>query len=49
MRCTTQVWTVVGEDRLDRFREPFEAVDAADQDVGDAALLELGEDLHPEQ
>jgi hypothetical protein len=38
----------VGEDRLDRFRAPFEAVHAADQDVSDAALLELGQDLHPE-
>ena len=38
----------LGEDRLDRLGEPFEPVDAADQDVADAALLELGEDLHPE-
>ena len=38
----------LGEDRLDRLREALQAVDAADQDVCDAALLELGEDLHPE-
>jgi len=38
----------LGEDRLDRLREPFEPVDAADQDVLHAALLELREDLHPE-
>jgi hypothetical protein len=38
----------LGEDRLDRLREPLQPVDAADQDVPDAALLELGEDLHPE-
>ena len=44
-----QVWTVVAEDRLDRFGELFETVDAADQDVSDAALLEVGEDLHSEQ
>jgi hypothetical protein len=36
------------ENRLDRLREALQPVDAADQDVGDAALLELGEDLHPE-
>jgi hypothetical protein len=29
-------------DRLDRFREALQPVDAADQDVFDAALLELG-------
>jgi hypothetical protein len=28
-----------GEDRLDRLREAFEPVDAADQDVPHAALL----------
>ena len=38
----------LGEDRLDRLREALEPVDAADQDVLDAALLEIGEDLHPE-
>jgi hypothetical protein len=38
----------VREDRLDRFGEPFEAVDTCDEDVADAALLEVGEDLHPE-
>jgi hypothetical protein len=37
-----------GKDRLERLREPFEPVDAADQDVPDATLLELGEHLHPE-
>ena len=43
MRCTMQVCTVVlREDRLDRLGEPVEPVDAADQDVPDAALLELG-------
>ena len=36
------------EDRLDRLGEALQPVDAADQDVLDAALLELGEDLHPE-
>jgi hypothetical protein len=29
----------VGEDRFDRLREALEAVDSADQDVSDAALL----------
>ena len=44
-----QVCTVVGgEDRLDRFGEPLQPVDTGDQDVVDAALLEVGEDLHPE-
>jgi hypothetical protein len=38
----------LGEDRLDRLGESLQAVDAADQDVLHAALLELGEDLHPE-
>ena len=38
----------LGEHGLDRLGESFEAVDARDQDVGDAALLELVEDLHPE-
>jgi hypothetical protein len=38
----------LGEHGFDRFGEPFEAVDAADQDVLDAALFEVGEDLHPE-
>jgi hypothetical protein len=33
---------------LDRFGEAFEAVDAGDQDVLDAALLEIGQDLQPE-
>jgi len=36
------------EDRLDRLREPGEAVDARDQDVPHAAGLEVVEDLHPE-
>jgi hypothetical protein len=31
----------LGEDRLDRLGEPLEPVDAADQDVSDAAVLEL--------
>ena len=38
----------LGEDRLDRLREALQAVHAADQDVPDAALLELGQHLHPE-
>lgn len=38
----------VGEDGLDRLGEAGQAVDAADQHVGDAALLELGENLQPE-
>ena len=38
----------LGEDRLDRLGEALEPVHAADQDVLDAALLELGEHLHPE-
>jgi hypothetical protein len=36
------------EDRLDRLGEPLKAVHAADEDVSDAAVLEFGEDLHPE-
>ena len=36
------------EDRLDRLREPLQTVDAADQDVLDAAGLQVVEDLHPE-
>ena len=36
------------EDRFDRFREPGEPVHAADQDLADAAGLQVGEDLHPE-
>jgi hypothetical protein len=28
--------------------EPGQPVDAADEDVGDAAVSEFGEDLHPE-
>jgi hypothetical protein len=35
-------------DRLDRLREALQPVDAAEQDVVDAALPELVEDLHPE-
>ncbi len=35
------------EDRLNRVREAFEAIDAADQDVLDAAVLEVGQHLHP--
>jgi hypothetical protein len=37
-----------GEDRLDRLGESLEPVDAADQDVSHAALLQIGQDLHPE-
>ena len=44
----TRLHDGLGEDRLDRLREPLQAVDAADQDVLHAALLEIGEDLHPE-
>jgi hypothetical protein len=36
------------EHRLDRLRETFQPVDTRDQDVLDAALLEVGQDLHPE-
>ena len=35
-------------DRLDRLREPFQPVNAADQDVLHTALLEVGQHLHPE-
>ncbi len=35
-------------DRFDCLREPFQPVDTRDQDVLDAALLEIVEDLHPE-
>jgi hypothetical protein len=35
-------------DRLDRLREALQSVNAADKDVGEAALLELAEHLHPE-
>ena len=38
----------LGEDRLDRLGEALEPVHAADQDVLDAPLLEVGQDLHPE-
>ena len=38
----------LGPDGLDRLGEPLQAVDAADQDVCDAALLEFGQDLKPE-
>lgn len=38
----------VGEDALERLREALEAVDARDEDVLDAAVLELGNDLEPE-
>jgi hypothetical protein len=37
-------WTVP-ERSLDRLREALEGVNAADQDVADAALLELRQDL----
>jgi hypothetical protein len=37
-----------GERRLDRLGEPLQPVDTGDQDVLDAALLQIGEDLHPE-
>jgi len=36
------------EDGFDRLGEPGQAVDARDQDVADAARLEVVEDLHPE-
>jgi hypothetical protein len=36
------------EDRLDRLGEALKAVHAADQDVSDAAVAQLCEDLHPE-
>ena len=38
----------LGEDRLDRLGEALQPVDAADQDVPHAALLEIAQDLHPE-
>src|ERR1035441_3700562 len=38
----------LGEDRLDRVREAGQPVNTRDQDVLNAALLEIGEDLHPE-
>ena len=38
----------LGEHRFDRFGEPLEPVDAGDQDVLDAALLEVVQDLEPE-
>jgi hypothetical protein len=36
------------EDRLDRLGEPLKAIHAADQDVFDATVAQLAEDLHPE-
>jgi hypothetical protein len=44
----TRLHDGLGEDRLDRLREPLQAVDAADQDVLHTALLQIGQDLHPE-
>ncbi len=38
----------VGPRGLDRLRKAGQAVDAADQDVADAAALELGENAEPE-
>ena len=38
----------VREGRLDRLREAGEPVDADEQDVGDAAGLQIGEDVQPE-
>jgi hypothetical protein len=38
----------LGEDSLDRVGKPGQPVDTRDQDVTDAAGLQLGEDLHPE-
>jgi hypothetical protein len=38
----------VGERRFDRLREAREPVDADEQDVGDAAGLQVGEDVQPE-
>ena len=37
-----------GKHRFDRLREAGETVDAADQDVSEAAVAQLVEDLHPE-
>ena len=36
------------EDRLDRLGEPLQAVDASDQDIGDAAAVQVVEDRQPE-
>ena len=38
----------VREGRLDRLREAGEPVDADEQDVGDAAGLQIGENVQPE-
>ena len=38
----------LGEDRLDRLREARQAVDAGDQDVVDAALVQVVEHGEPE-
>ena len=38
----------LGEDRLDRLGESLEPVNAADQHVAHAALLQIGQHLHPE-
>jgi hypothetical protein len=38
----------VREDDVDRLTEAFQPVDPADEDVADAALLELVEHLQPE-
>ncbi len=45
MHVCTVVWGKIASIASGK---PFEAVDAADQDVLDAALFEVGEDLHPE-
>ena len=38
----------LGKDRLDRLREAFAPVHAADQNVLQAALLQIGQHLRPE-
>ena len=47
--CTRQVWTVAcGNVASIGLREAGEPVDADEQDVGDAAGLQVGEDVQPE-
>ncbi len=49
MRWTTQVWICAcGKTRIDGLGEAFEAIDHCDQDVFQAAVLELGHDAQPE-
>ena len=45
MQVCTQAW---GNDGLDRLGEALEAVDAGDQDVLDAAAVQVVEDRQPE-